>query len=43
VFIKLFHKIEREGTCPNSFYDANITLIKLDEDPIKMKTIEKFP
>jgi hypothetical protein len=27
VLLKLFHKIEREGTLPNSFYKATITLI----------------
>jgi hypothetical protein len=25
--LKLFHKIERKGTLPNSFYEASITLI----------------
>jgi hypothetical protein len=29
----MFHKIEREGTLPNSFYEANITFIlKIDKD-----------
>jgi hypothetical protein len=26
-FLKLFHEIRREETLPNSFYEANITLI----------------
>jgi hypothetical protein len=35
-FLKLFHEIEREGTLPNSFYEANITLIlKPDKDTSK--------
>jgi hypothetical protein len=34
--LKLYHKIEREGTLPNSFYEANITLIlKPDKDTFK--------
>jgi hypothetical protein len=31
--LKLFHEIEREGTLPNTFYEASITLIpKPDKD-----------
>jgi hypothetical protein len=34
--LKLFHEIEREGTLPYSFYEANITLIpKPDKDTSK--------
>jgi hypothetical protein len=35
--LKLFHEIEREGTMPNLFYEANITLIP---KPVK-ETSEK--
>ena len=27
IFLKLFQKTAEEGTCPNSFYEASITLI----------------
>jgi hypothetical protein len=34
--LKVFHEIERERTLPNSFYEANITLIpKPDKDTSK--------
>jgi hypothetical protein len=37
-FLKLSHKIEREVTLSNSFYEASVTLIsKLDKDTYKNK------
>jgi hypothetical protein len=42
--LKLFHKIEREETLPNSFYEANITFIpKPDKDTSKKETIGQSP
>jgi hypothetical protein len=45
ILLKLFKKIETEGTLPNSFHEATITLIpKPNKGPTKKKrTSDQFP
>jgi hypothetical protein len=39
--LKLFHKIKREETLPNSFFEASIILIpKLDKDTSKKRELQ---
>jgi hypothetical protein len=37
--LKLFHRIEREGKLPNSFYEASITFIPKPKTPPKRRTL----
>jgi hypothetical protein len=43
--LKLFHKIETEGTLSNSFYEATITLISKPHTKIQQRKItsDQFP
>ena len=44
ILVKLFQKIAEEGTLPNSFYEATITLIpKSDEDNTKKENFKPIP
>jgi hypothetical protein len=38
--LKLFHKIETEGTLPRSFYEGIITLPNPHKDPNKVRKLQ---
>jgi hypothetical protein len=43
ILLKLFQEIEREGTLPNSLYEASITLIvKPNEDTTTKRIIDHY-
>ena len=42
VLHKLFHKIEAEGTLPNSFYETTISLIPKLQDPTKIENFRQI-
>jgi len=43
IFLKLFQNIAKEGTLPNSFYEATITLTpKPDKGNAKKKTTGQY-
>ena len=43
ILVKLFQKTEEEGTLPNSFYKASITMIpKSEKIPQKKKIIDQY-
>ena len=42
ILLKFFHKTAEEGTLPNSFYEATITLIPKPETTQKKKTLGQY-
>jgi hypothetical protein len=42
IFLKLFHKIGTEGTLPNLFYEATVSLISKPNKDSKNKDYRSF-
>ena len=43
ILLKLFHKIETEGTLPNLFYEATIILMPIPNIDLQRKFQTSFP
>ena len=43
IHLKLFHEIENEGTLPNSFYEANITIMPEPKTHQGKKISDQYP
>ena len=43
ILLKLFQRMKEEGTFPNAFYEASITLIPKPKTPSKRRITDRYP